>query len=80
MPPSTPRSPQLRDLQTRESRMIIRAPVAGLVLTRNVRPGDMAGAAPNPDVHASPATAWSSWTRRWPKATWPASRSAMRSR
>jgi HlyD family secretion protein len=34
----------LRDLQTREARMIIRAPVAGLVLTRNVRPGDIASA------------------------------------
>jgi len=33
---------QLRDLQTREERMIIRAPVGGLVLTRNVRPGDIA--------------------------------------
>jgi HlyD family secretion protein len=34
----------LRDLQEREARMIIRAPVAGLVLTRNVRPGDVASA------------------------------------
>jgi HlyD family secretion protein len=32
----------LRDLQTRQQRMIIRAPVNGLVLTRNVRPGDIA--------------------------------------
>jgi HlyD family secretion protein len=32
----------LRDLQERDARMIIRAPVAGLVLTRNVRPGDVA--------------------------------------
>jgi len=32
----------LHDLQTRQQRMIIRAPVAGLVLTRNVRPGDIA--------------------------------------
>ena len=32
---------QLRDLQTREARMVIRAPVAGLVLQRNVRPGDL---------------------------------------
>src|ERR1019366_5209690 len=32
----------LRDLQTREERMIIRAPVSGLILTRNVRPGDIA--------------------------------------
>ena len=34
---------QLRDLQTREAKMVIRAPVAGLVLTRNVRPGDISG-------------------------------------
>jgi HlyD family secretion protein len=32
----------LHDLQTRQERMIIRAPVSGLVLTRNVRPGDIA--------------------------------------
>jgi len=36
---------QLRDLQTRDERMIIRAPVGGLVLERNVRPGDVAGGA-----------------------------------
>ena len=34
----------LRDLQERDARMIIRAPVAGLVLTRNIRPGDVASA------------------------------------
>jgi HlyD family secretion protein len=34
---------QLHDLQTRDGRMTIRAPVAGLLLTRNVRPGDIAG-------------------------------------
>jgi HlyD family secretion protein len=34
----------LRDLQERDARMVIRAPVAGLVLTRNVRPGDVASA------------------------------------
>ncbi len=34
----------LNDLETREQRMVIRAPVAGLVLTRNVRPGDIASA------------------------------------
>jgi HlyD family secretion protein len=34
----------LRDLQTRDQRMIIRAPVSGLILTRNVRPGDIASA------------------------------------
>jgi HlyD family secretion protein len=33
---------QLHDLQTRDARMTIRAPVAGLVLERNVRPGDVA--------------------------------------
>jgi HlyD family secretion protein len=33
---------QLRDLQTRDERMTIRAPTAGLVLERNVRPGDVA--------------------------------------
>lgn len=31
---------QLRDLQTRQTRMTIRAPVAGRVLERTVRPGD----------------------------------------
>ncbi|HLI67966.1 MAG TPA: efflux RND transporter periplasmic adaptor subunit [Caulobacteraceae bacterium] len=39
---------QLHDLETRDSRMIIRAPVAGLVLTRNVRPGDIASGGANP--------------------------------
>ena len=33
----------LRDLQTRRSRMTIAAPVAGLVLERTVRPGDLSG-------------------------------------
>lgn len=32
---------QLNDLKTREDRLTIRAPVAGLVLERNVRPGDI---------------------------------------
>ncbi len=41
-------SAQLRDLQTRDERMIIRAPVGGLVLERNVRPGDVAGGGGNP--------------------------------
>jgi HlyD family secretion protein len=37
---------QLEDLKTRQSRMTLRAPVSGLVLARNVRPGDLpAGAA-----------------------------------
>jgi len=36
---------QLRDLQTRDARMTIRAPVGGLVLDRTVRPGDVAGGA-----------------------------------
>jgi HlyD family secretion protein len=35
----------LRDLKTRESHMIIRAPVSGFILERNVRPGDIASAA-----------------------------------
>jgi HlyD family secretion protein len=39
---------QLRDLQTRDQRMIIRAPVAGLVFERNVRPGDVAGGGTSP--------------------------------
>jgi HlyD family secretion protein len=39
---------QLRDLQTRDQRMTIRAPVAGLVLERNVRPGDVAGGGSTP--------------------------------
>jgi HlyD family secretion protein len=33
---------QLHDLQTRDERMTIRAPTGGLVLERNVRPGDVA--------------------------------------
>jgi HlyD family secretion protein len=33
---------QLKDLQTRDELMTIRAPLAGLVLQRNVRPGDVA--------------------------------------
>ena len=33
---------QLKDLQTRDALMTIRAPVAGLILQRNVRPGDVA--------------------------------------
>ncbi len=32
---------QLEDLTTRKSHMVVRAPVAGLILTRNVRPGDI---------------------------------------
>jgi HlyD family secretion protein len=35
---------QLKDLQTREGLMTIRAPVSGLVLARNVRPGDISTA------------------------------------
>lgn len=38
----------LRDLRTRQSKMTIRAPYAGLVIERNVRPGDMAAAGANP--------------------------------
>ena len=39
---------QLHDLQVRDERMTIRAPVAGLVLERDVRPGDAAGSAAHP--------------------------------
>jgi HlyD family secretion protein len=39
---------QLKDLQTREGKMVVRAPVAGLVLQRNVRPGDIASPAGTP--------------------------------
>jgi HlyD family secretion protein len=39
---------QLRDLQTKDGRMTIRAPVGGLVLERTVRPGDVAGGGANP--------------------------------
>ena len=36
---------QLNDLETRESLMMVRAPVSGLVLERTVRPGDIAAPA-----------------------------------
>ena len=39
---------QLKDLQTREAKMTVRAPVAGLILQRNVRPGDIASPAGTP--------------------------------
>ena len=39
---------QLKDLQTREAKMTVRAPVGGLVLQRNVRPGDIASPAGTP--------------------------------
>jgi HlyD family secretion protein len=39
---------QLKELETRDARMTIRAPVAGLVLERNVRPGDIAGGGTTP--------------------------------
>ncbi len=38
----------LRDLQTRLGKMSVTAPVSGLVLERNVRPGDMAAAGATP--------------------------------
>ena len=38
----------LRDLRTRQAKMTLRAPYAGLVIERNVRPGDMAAAGANP--------------------------------
>ena len=39
---------QLKDLETRDGLMTIRAPVAGLVLQRNVRPGDVASPGATP--------------------------------
>jgi len=39
---------QLKDLQTRDELMTIRAPVSGLVLQRNVRPGDVAAPSATP--------------------------------
>lgn len=39
---------QLADLETREARMVIRAPVAGLVFERNVHPGDVTGGGATP--------------------------------
>jgi len=38
----------LNDLKVRQSRMVLRAPVGGLVLERTVRPGDLSGAAQTP--------------------------------
>ena len=39
---------QLNDLTTQAGRMMVRAPVSGLVLERTVRPGDVAGAGGDP--------------------------------
>lgn len=39
---------QVAELQTRRNRLTIRAPVSGLVLERNVRPGDISGAGGEP--------------------------------
>lgn len=39
---------QLRDLETQQNRMIIRAPVSGVLLERNVRPGAIAGSTGDP--------------------------------
>ncbi|HEY2661892.1 MAG TPA: efflux RND transporter periplasmic adaptor subunit [Caulobacteraceae bacterium] len=39
---------QLNDLKVRDARMVIRAPVAGVVLERNVRPGDIAAVGATP--------------------------------
>lgn len=33
----------VRELRTRQSKMVVRAPVGGIVLERNVRPGDLSG-------------------------------------
>jgi HlyD family secretion protein len=41
-------SAQLNDLKVRDARMVIRAPVAGLVLERDVRPGDIAAQGATP--------------------------------
>jgi len=38
----------LKDLQTRASKMVVRAPVSGIVLERTVRPGDLSGAGGQP--------------------------------
>jgi HlyD family secretion protein len=38
----------LRDLETRLSKLQVRAPVGGMVLERNVRPGELSGAAGGP--------------------------------
>jgi HlyD family secretion protein len=39
---------QVAELRTRQSRLTIRAPVSGVVLERNVRPGDISGAGGEP--------------------------------
>src|SRR6185437_12928480 len=39
---------QLRDLKTRYGKMNVTAPVAGLILAKNVRPGDLSAAAATP--------------------------------
>jgi HlyD family secretion protein len=38
----------LKDLQTREAKMVVRAPVSGVIMERNVRPGDMSSAGAQP--------------------------------
>jgi HlyD family secretion protein len=38
----------LRDLKTRQSKMTVRAPVAGLIFERTVRPGDLSGTGGQP--------------------------------
>ncbi|ADG11445.1 efflux RND transporter periplasmic adaptor subunit [Caulobacter segnis] len=38
----------LQDLETRQARMLLRAPVSGLVLKRNVRPGELSGGGVEP--------------------------------
>jgi HlyD family secretion protein len=39
---------QLKDLKTRYAKMNVTAPVAGLILTKNVRPGDLSAVTANP--------------------------------
>jgi HlyD family secretion protein len=38
----------LKDLQTRASKMVVRAPVSGVILERTVRPGDLSGTGSSP--------------------------------
>ena len=38
----------LKDLQTRATKMVVRAPVSGVILERNVRPGDLSAAGGQP--------------------------------
>ena len=46
-PAPTPRPPRSREMQTRLDHMVLRAPVSGLVLQRNVNLGDISGGGAN---------------------------------